>query len=376
MKNNKAFRVTNICFISQFAAGLFSQSTGVTYGGAEVQLYQLANELAKRDDVEISFLTAAQLQSSVQQINNIKVYQTLLAKRTIPFFSHFRGVWRLWRNLHKINADVYIQRALGPETGLIALYCKIFKKRFVYMIAHEWDVSGKFIKEHRLIGRLALYGMRQANIIIAQNIDQQKTLKENFNLDSTVLPSVYNIPMKPVEFVDRQYVLWVGRAEIWKQPEVYIELAELMPEYHFVMIMPSSNYPKFYAELVERVKNISNLTFIQKVQFNKIDDYFKKALLFTNTSTVEGFPNTFIQAAKNSTPILSLSVNPDNILEKYDFGKVANGSKEVFFSLARELLQHPDQLENLGAKGYVYSKKEHDVTILTDRLLHLLQENS
>ena len=46
-----------------------------------------------------------------------------------------------------------------------------------------------------------------------------------------------------------------------------------------------------------RVAILSNLELYEDVPWNKIDTYFSNARVFVNTSTHEGFPNTFVQAA-------------------------------------------------------------------------------
>ena len=41
-----------------------------------------------------------------------------------------------------------------------------------------------------------------------------------------------------------------------------------------------------------------------------------KSKILINTSSFEGFPNTFVQAWANGVPVISLKVDPDNIIKK------------------------------------------------------------
>jgi hypothetical protein len=46
------------------------------------------------------------------------------------------------------------------------------------------------------------------------------------------------------------------------------------------------------------------------------------------TSRVEGLPNIMLQAVSAGTPVLSLSVDPDKILERYGAGFICSGSMD------------------------------------------------
>jgi glycosyltransferase involved in cell wall biosynthesis len=63
-----------------------------------------------------------------------------------------------------------------------------------------------------------------------------------------------------------------------------------------------------------------NLKFYGFIPFHKIDEYFRKASIFVNTSRIEGFPNTFIQAWAHRVPVVSLTVDPDGIIQNEKLG--------------------------------------------------------
>src|SRR5262249_3829872 len=161
-------------------------------------------------------------------------------------------------------------------------------------------------------------------------------------------------------------ILWVARCEDWKDPDKYLELALAFPNAKFVMVMPESNDKQFYEQIVSQARKIPNLELIDFVPFNKIDDYFARATIFVNTSKTEGFPNTFIQAAKTKTPIVSLTVDPDGMLEKNHMGTCAHGDFGKFKSNL-EMLTNDDKLRiQLGENGYSYVKEHHDLNKIVE----------
>src|SRR5690606_14904808 len=105
---------------------------------------------------------------------------------------------------------------------------------------------------------------------------------------------------------DRPYTLWIGRSDAHvKRPDHLIELAAACPEQHFLMVMTLEDAA---VDRAIRERAPANVTILPRVDFDEIERYFKHATLFVNTSDFEGFPNTFLQAAKYRVPILSLRV--------------------------------------------------------------------
>lgn len=280
---------------------------------------------------------------------------------------------RLLIALHRSHADIYLQRAIGVETGLVALYCKLYRKKFVYMIAHEWDVSGQFIRENGLIGRFAFSGIKRATLRIAQNNDQQNMLLEKYDLDSTVFPSVHTMPTDILPLNQREYILWVGRAEEWKQPQLFLEVVKQLPNQKFVMIMPEGNYPVLYKQILETAKLLPNLRLITAVPFEEIDAYFRRAQAFINTSTMEGFPNTFIQAAKHGTPIVSIHVDPDKIIQRHSLGRTTHNQDITVLVEALEQVIASQSFSVYSKHCIEYAKEFHDIARFGNVFSTLLQ---
>lgn len=357
-----------ICFVSLYAYHYFNSRVNSKFGGAELQLYYLATELAKDERFDIRFVVGDFGQPDFEIKKNVKLYKFFNPKKNLKYIRAIFGFWRLWKLLKKINANVYIQRAAGLETGEVALFCKLNKTKFIYMVAHDEDVGVKmptyFSKGLVNWIRWWLFkmGLKIADLVIIQNEKQMTDLKKNHNKIGILRQSAHIVPEeKNIDVSKKESILWVARGDDWKQPELFLKLAIELPNEKFIMIMPESGDKKFFKNIKEKAKKISNLKFIDYVPFNKIDDYFLKAKIFINTSRTEGFPNTFVQAAKNKTPILSLNVNPNGMFEKFNIGKCANNNFEQLKIDLKEFLENKELWQEMSENCYKYAKKNHDI---------------
>ena len=360
MKKKKS--KNKVCIVSLSAYPLFDTSVKATFGGAEVQLYQIAKKLST--DFRVSFIVGDYNQKKKQELEDILIIRSINLINSDRIMTKLIKAFKLFSDLIKANASVYIQRSASMGTGLIALYCKLFNKRFIYMTAHEIDCNGDFKRQSgKIKGVLYEFGLRKSYKVISQSNEQKKLLRSTYNIDSEIIHSVYQIP----HYLDRsdyhkKNVLWVGRCEYWKRPELFITLARKNSDYKFIMIMPRANNSDYY-DLVQESNSPmpENLTIINYVPFHDIGKYFEQASVFVNTSIYEGFPNTFIQSAMNAIPILSLSVDPDQVIERFKLGRICNNHEERLHIELNDLLSDKDEYIKTSKNCYNYAKKYHDI---------------
>jgi len=348
-----------ICFISRSAYPLFNQNCKATFGGAEVDFYLIATELAKDSRFDVNFIVGDFGQKEKEIYANVKLYKSYKFDE-----KKFIQMKKLVEVMRKVDADVYFQEGASGGTGVISMFCKFNKKVFVYRTASDIDCDGTFIKKKKLEGRLYLYGLKNADIVITQNIKNKKQLIQNHNLKSIIIKNATEIPSFKKN--KKEYTLWVGRSEKLKQPNLFLEIASLFPDEKFLMISPKANYNNVEG-LEKNARRIKNLKFIRNVPFSKIDNYFKNAKIFVNTSEYEGFPNTFVQATKFGVPILSLNVNPDNFINKYECGFYAKRDFEKLKKSLHKFFADKYLRNKLSRNAYIYSKKNHDIKSISSQ---------
>jgi len=350
----------SVCFVMLKAYPLFNPTVKSIFGGAEVDVYLLATELAKDKNFKVSCVVADYGQKPIEQHNGVTVIKSLNFNR-----SWITWLPCLWRALRRADAAIYFRKIFSLVTVVVAMFCRCHKKSFLYRTAHTRECDGTYLKQHRFSGKLMLWSLRQAKAIFAQNLTDKNSLQPDIRVPIKVIGNAHHIP--DVQNKPREMILWVARSAKVKHPELFLQLARQFPRQNFVMICPQAtgDSDSDYDKLVSQTRQIDNLRFIERVPFEEIDDYFQQALMLVNTSESEGFPNTFIQACKCGTPVLSLSVNPDNFLNEYNCGLCAGGNQQLLAEMCAKMLDS-DTNKHYGQNARNYARKNHDITHIID----------
>jgi glycosyltransferase involved in cell wall biosynthesis len=346
-------------------------------GGAQYQAKCLLDVIAKRSDVETYYLARRTPQRLRQ--DGYEIVRFGSGRRGVGrFLSDF---WSLYQTLCRLRPTVIYQRGLKAYTGACAFYCARHGARLVFHIAGESDVRkthfamwGPAALVRRLERRIAEYGLRRANVIIAQTRDQDGMLRSQYGLKATaIIPNFHPIPASSSSQRegDRIRILWVANFKEVKNPEIFVDLAEAFSErsdVEFVMIGRAGG--KSYAPLHERIKRLTNLEYLGELPNERVNEELTHSDMIVNTSSSEGFPNTFIQAWLRGTPVVSCFVDPDGCLSRGHAGIVA-GSAERLISVIRELLENRPRIRELGESARAYAHANHHPN-RAQRLVELL----
>ena len=362
-----------ICFISLNAYALLTQKNlGVT-GGAEMQQVLLARELSK-EGFDISFITFDFGRKGIEKYDNIKIFKIYSTNAPTGARHYYSKLRTIWNALKQANSDIYYCRGFGVNAGIAALFCLLKKKKFILSIAHDMDVDGTRLKKAKVYGSLAFkFGVKRADCVIAQSKYQQELIKKNFSKDTLIIKSMHILPEEVTEKAMPPIVLWVSRMQNWKQPGLFLEIAKAIPTARFLMIGGVSESKEFYEQIKESANKIPNLEFIGFVPYPQINKYFKRASIFVNTSTAEGFPNTFLQAWARYTPVVSLNVDPDGIIVKYKLGFHSRTFEQMVEDV-KLLLEDKKLREKMGENGRRYAEKEHDIKTIVKEYEKIFKE--
>lgn len=348
-----------VCCIAPKAYPLFNPQCRAHFGGAPVDLYYLATELAKDNQFQVSFIVADYGQDAVEEHENVAVFASLDHQKN--FIS---GASRVCKALARADADIYLMQTSSAGTALIAWFCQRHRKIFTYRSANTEECDGTFIGDNFFLGRAFSWALRRAQAIFVQNADDRANLRQSLGLSSTFIRNGSRIP--PLAQTTRDTILWVGRSWDVKRPDLFLDLAAQVPDQHFTIICQEATQDKHYDSLVARAATIDNLQFLPYVPFHEVQSYFQRAHVLVNTSRFEGYPNTFVQACKAGTPILSLNVNPDDFLHQYQCGFCARGNWDSFVTDLKRLLD-PTTFGTYSTNARRYAEENHDIAKIIEQ---------
>lgn len=349
-----------VCFFSFHGYPLFNPACRAGFGGAEVQLYQLATALARDSHYRVAFVVGDFGQHDEETYEEVKVFRSLKMEGSNRTLRILVGFFRLLDLFQRIDPHVIIQRAAGKETGLAALYCRLYHKKLIYMTASEMDCNGDYIRNSGLDGLIYRYGLTHADQIITQSLSHQEMLKNTHGREAPILKNSYPLRARQ-EGRKRDALLWVGRLDPWKQPHHFFSLAARLPHVPCVMIAPAAKDADYASSVMKAAAGHQNISFIPGLPFREMDPWFGQAKVLVNTSVVEGFPNTFVQAALCGTPIVSLAINPDDFLSRHNCGYCANGDEEKMVTAVEKLLTHEQDWQEKSNSVYEYARENHDL---------------
>lgn len=373
-----------VCFISPLGHGLYQPESGYPFGGAEVQFFLLSRELSADPAFQVSVLTTVGDQPGTEQHGRLTLIKrqrqgrlsTQLGAAHSNMVRVLRGYGAAFLEMRdlfrEINADVYLHAGAGVEVGAYALICRLLRRRFVFVVASSGDLSKP---NERMVGPLRWFfsvGLRMADAVVCRSREQQAWLQTRYKRTGVLIrtghPVVTHVPG------EKSTILWVGRMHPLKQPQMFLDLAERLPSERCMMIaMRDGVHQSLFKSISERAATLTNVTLHKDVPWKEIGHFFAQAKLFVNTSTYEGFPNTFVQAAMHGVPILSWTVDPDRVLADHRIGCCAAGSFDRLVASAEKLCASEELRTEQGRRAVVYASQHHDLGRSVNELKALLQ---
>ena len=361
-----------ICFVSLGSLPLLTSDEHLQYaGGAELKQVLIARELVKRKNIVSFIVLNEKNEEQARTSDEIIIVKSYSRSQNITFFKKVR---MLWKSLKEANSDIYVQATYPP--GIVALYCLIYRKKYIRWLSSDKNVNLQDVTQRTtLITKISLYlDIKLAHLIIGQNEYQKEIIERRFRKKCVIIKNPIPVLDIPINFEKKkEYILlWVGTIRSLKQPELFLDIAKTLPNVKFIMIGGVTNSEiELYNNIQKKSKSISNLSFLGFIPYNKIQKYYFQSSIFVNTSIVEGFPNTFLEAWNCSIPVISLNIDPDEIICKNKLGFHSKTFKQMIIDI--ECLLNNDSLrQEIAMNAREYIKENHDLNKITNQFIDIL----
>lgn len=430
-------KVLRICFVALDAYPVLNPQLRAAIGGMEVRAVLFARHLAQRPGFEISLLANDFGQAPDEKIEGVRVlvYPRGGTRRIASlYWRHQRHVANLrqcqssagaasWlrrialltrvpydsaarlalaamlrftnlRNarsaihgkpnplFESIGADVYVAVGVNNLSAQVVASARHYGAKSLLALASDWNLQeiyrpGSWRRDHETNRAGACYyAIHNADAILVQTESQRRLLRERFGREGTLIRNPIPLDPSTTEYVPPSqragnYFLWIGRADRVKRPNLLVDLAERCPEVPFICVM-NPCIQAVREEVTGRLPE--NVKLIDQVPYTEIDEFVRNARALVNTSATEGMPNTFLQAGKYGKPVLSLLVDPDEMLCRSGGGLVAGGSIEQMADQVRQMMADLAGARQRGAALQEYVRQHHGLDDRVAELERLLRD--
>jgi glycosyltransferase involved in cell wall biosynthesis len=363
-----------ICILSQGAYPLLVNSSDLDpIGGAEVQLVTLGKQFAVKG-YNVHFIV-----DDFNQPNSIKSNEGIIVKKMPLRYMGGSNYYLMpdWINLFialwKVGAEIHIIKLPNHLLFPVGIYCKLFKKKLIFICQIDRDVNLRDLKRDTNIFEYYFYkmGLKFTDHIVAQNEAQRKGLSKFYSKDISVIRNILSLDI--VEKIPKEkFVLWVGSNLARKRPEIFIKIAKKCQHLSFKMIMSTSKVNPDDSDIKNQCLGIRNIEYLGPVPFHQIGKFFQMASILMSTSESEGFPNIFLQAWQCKTPVVSLEIDPDGLIRQREMGRVSR-SIEKMISDVEELMSNDELRDWLGENGKKYVDKYHNSDKIVNEYYRLFE---
>jgi len=374
-------RKNSICFItvSHPIYGL---------GGAEIQSYIYAKEFS-RQGWEVFFLS--QEGEKKGEFDNIGIKLIKYCKPKNAISHNFKLIILLF----KIRPNVIFYRFHRYQIFTIVIIAKLIGARVIWSIMSDnrcgrvastiesrenmkikirRRLSAYYLCKYYLQDLLFYVGIKNVLFIIAQNKYQQNVVEKAFKKKSSILYS--GVPIPEYNATRKNQVVFIATMKYMKNPEIFCEISKKFNRKDIQFILIGENYSE--PKLAKRLENLikeSDVIYLGKQNYPFVGKILSESKVLVNCSDFEGFPNTFILSWVHGTPVVSLKVDPDNLIKNEKLGCICEGNIDQMIKYINDITSNLSLWQNCSTHIYNYSKHKFNITNSVKNLISIIRSN-
>jgi glycosyltransferase involved in cell wall biosynthesis len=129
----------------------------------------------------------------------------------------------------------------------------------------------------------------------------------------------------------------------------------------------------YYDDVAAAAARLPNVSMLGAVRYADTGALIDRAKIFLNTSSIEGFPNTFLQSWIRGVPVVTF-FDPDGLVQRTPLGRVAKSVDDMREAI-RGLLEIDVDRQLLGRRARDFALREY-TTGVAARYLELLEQQA
>lgn len=343
-------------------------------GGEGVQHSLLGQALARRGH-DVSMVVADYGQSDGAIYSGVKTIKAFRLEAGVPVLRFIYPRWiKLWDALTKADAQVYYVSCAGMELGAVAMFCGKHRRGVIFRTASDADCDpGKLLVRYWRDRKLYEYGLRRADAILVQSEFQRGLMHRNYGLDSRPARLLIDTRMVETDETHKDIdLLWLANLRQAKRPDRVLDVATRLP--NFRISIAGGRYAGehlLYSQIAEAAQRLPNVTFHGQVAYQDVGALFNRAKIFINTSDIEGFPNTYLQAWIRGLPVVA-TFDPDGIISREGLGVRVSNTCELAEAVSR-ILGNRAEFESMRRRCLQYMAAQYNEDELMSPYLRAMQ---
>jgi len=312
---------------------------GKTLGGGELQMALLAKSFA-REGHEVVIVDPFSDESFITE-EGIKVIHIPNWEKGLP---GIKVIFKLFPALYRIflreKADYYYVRMRSYIHLIPFLAAKKLRSKFIVHFASDADLLG-FWNKYRLVYRknfrirkfffqwifndfIYNYLLKRADYVVRQH-EGQVVRPGTVRGKVVLFPNIIDLEMLPEKITPKEdYFIYVGSLSMLKGADKLFNLISTLNDNKTVMIVGQPN-DRASKPIYKKLGQLANTNLKGRECHLEALKLMSGAKALINTSLFEGFPNVFLEAWALGIPVLSLHVNPGNILNTFELGYCFEG---------------------------------------------------
>jgi glycosyltransferase involved in cell wall biosynthesis len=346
--------------------GYFLPEVEIKPGGAELGIYTYTSVWVSMG-YDLHYLCYHDSMLGMIRRRGASVW--LLPRSERIWLSNYLEIYKIMKI---VNPEIVYQVGADKSIYFLGIMARNLGITTILRLANDRDILPENKKVIGYFGqKLYLKGLKMSDIKISQTQQQMHQLNEELGITSVKIPNCKEV-VERRQIGERNTYSWIARCTQAKRPDLFLKLARENPKLKFTMVTVIGD-SKFEKYIEAETSRISNLTLIPGLSRNDVLTLLGNSKALISTSEYEGFPNTFLEASVQETPVISLRIDPDFYLSRYRAGRIFDEFKTMSSEMGR-IDESDVELREMGRNGRRAVKEEYGIDRVSKMYLEVFEK--